>query len=375
VLRGDIHFSCLAAVLPHSALRGKQSKLTVTHYPQSRERKTLDMRIVVVGAGPIGGNIGGRLARDDQDVTFVDVDPEHVEAIRRAGLQVEVPDGNFNVRAPIVFPNEIEGNFNLAFIAVRTNYTRSAVDSILPYLAENGLLVSLQNGINLPLLEAAVGMDRTIGAALRLRSVRPAPGHIRTTWRGHLHIGHTHGRTTPALETVHSLLAAVIPTEITDNILGVLWSKLSYTCFGLFGSLTDDSLKNICASETNRRLCVEFFSEVVAVGKAAGARFIPLKEYEPLAFHPEQPYTTRLETLKNMWNDWKSDDRRGPIRQLKQRVKTEVDQTFGHVISEGERLNVDTPLCRSIAAIIHEIEDGKRPLQLQNYAELAKGIG
>ena len=64
----------------------------------------------------------------------------------------------------------------------------------------------------------------------------------------------------------------------------------------------------------------------------------------------------------------------GPIRQLKQRVKTEVDQTFGHVILEGERLNVATPVCRSIAAIIHDIEDGKRPLQLQNYDQLAKGF-
>jgi len=70
----------------------------------------------------------------------------------------------------------------------------------------------------------------------------------------------------------------------------------------------------------NQGLCLEFFAEVVAIGKAAGARFIPLKEYDPLAFHPDQPYTTRCETLKNMWNDWKGDDRRGPIRQLKQHV-------------------------------------------------------
>jgi 2-dehydropantoate 2-reductase len=332
------------------------------------------MRIVVVGAGPIGGNIGGRLARQDKDITFIDVDPEHVRAIRNNGLQVDVPDGNFNIPVRILFPNEIEGKFDLAFIAVRTNYTGNAVNSIVPYLAENGLLVSLQNGINLPLLEQAVGPDRAIGAALRLRSVRLAPGHIRTSWRGHLHIGHTHGRTTPQLETVHSLLSPVIPTEITDNILGVLWSKLTYTCFGLFGSLADDSLKNICENEANRRLCVEFFAEVIGVGRAAGARFIPLQEYDPVTFHPDEPYAARLAALKKMWDGWKHDDRRGPIRQLKQRVKTEVDQTFGHVTKEGERLNVATPICRSIAAIIHEIEDGKRPLQLQNYDELAKGV-
>ena len=330
------------------------------------------MHIIVVGAGPIGGNIGGRLAREGKDITFVDVDPEHVEAIRKNGLQVEVPDGNFNVRAPVVFPNEIDGKCDVAFIAVRANYTQAAVDSIVPYLAERGLLVSLQNGINLPLLEAAVGGDRTIGAALRLRSIRPAPGHIRTTWRGHLYIGHSHGKTTPQLESIHGLLSPVMPTEITDNILGVLWSKLTYTCFGLFGSLADDSLKNICASEANRRLCVDFFAEVVGVGKAAGARFIPLKEYDPLTFHPDRPYETRLAAVKKMWDGWENNDRRGPIRQLKQRVKTEVDQTFGHVILEGERLNIATPVCRAVLALIHEIEDGKRPLQLENYAALAR---
>jgi len=119
-------------------------------------------------------------------------------------------------------------------------------------------------------------------------------------------------------------------------------------------------------------LCVDFFAEVVGVGKAAGARFIPLKEYDPLIVHPDQPYAVRLAAVKKMWDEWKSDDRRGPIRQLKQRVNTEVDQTFGHVILEGERLNIATPVCRSVAALIHEIEDGKRPLQLENYAELAR---
>jgi Ketopantoate reductase PanE/ApbA C terminal len=69
---------------------------------------------------------------------------------------------------------------------------------------------------------------------------------------------------------------------------------------------------------------------------------------------------------------WETDDRRGPIRQLKQRVKTEVDQTFGHFISEGQRLKIPTPLCRSISLIIHEIEDGQRPLQIDNYGELIR---
>src|SRR5687768_9475751 len=130
------------------------------------------MRMIVIGAGPIGGIIGGRLARAGNDLTFVDVDKEHVAAIRERGLQVDVPDGPFNVRIPIVFPEEVHGMFDLAFIAVRSNYTPQALLTVMPHLTDIGLLVSLQNGINPPLLEEKVGPDRTIGVAIRMGSRR-----------------------------------------------------------------------------------------------------------------------------------------------------------------------------------------------------------
>ena len=77
------------------------------------------------------------------------------------------------------------------------------------------------------------------------------------------------------------MLDAVIPSEITDNILGVLWSKLTYTCYGYYGSLANTSMVESCAGPDDRRLLVDFFGEVVAVGTAAGARFIPLRGIRP----------------------------------------------------------------------------------------------
>src|SRR3970282_559493 len=123
--------------------------------------------MIVIGTGPTGGIIGGRLARAGHDMTFVDVDKEHVAAIREKGLQVDVPDGPFNVRIKIVFPGEIQGKFDIGFISVRSHYTPDALNTVMPYLADNGLLVSLQNGINPPLLEERVGADRAIGVAIR----------------------------------------------------------------------------------------------------------------------------------------------------------------------------------------------------------------
>ena len=331
----------------------------------------MSARMIVIGTGPIGGIIGGRLARAGNDMTFVDVDQEHVAAIREAGLQVDVPDGPFNARIPIVFPHEIEGKFDIGFIAVRSNYTPDALATVMPHLADNGLLVSLQNGINPPLLEEKVGPDRTIGVAIRMGSFRPSPGHVKTATRGHLYSGHLHGKKTPQLEKLNALLDSVIPSETSDNILGVLWSKLTYTCLGYFGSLADAALAASCKSDAERRMLADFFAEVVAVGKTAGARFIRLAEYNPLDFHPDNPFEERLAAVNEMAKAWNVGDRKGPLRQLQKRIKTEVDYTLAHVVREGERLKIPTPLCRKVLDMIHELETGKRKFSQQNYAELA----
>jgi 2-dehydropantoate 2-reductase len=327
-------------------------------------------RMIVIGTGPIGGIIGGRLARAGHDISFVDIDREHVAAIRKDGLQVDVPDGAFNVKVNIAFPEEIEGKYDMGLIAVRSNYTPDALRTVLPHLTDNGLLVSMQNGINPPLLADKVGIDRTIGMAIRMGCRKVAPGHVQTGIPGHLYIGHLHGKTTPQLEDLQRTLNPVMDTEITDNILGVLWSKLTYTCLGYYGSLADASLVESCASEACRRNLTQFFAEVVTVGKASGARLIPLAEYNPLDFHPSIPFEKRIAAVNRFAKSWKIDDRKGPLRQIQRGIKTEVDFTLAYVVREGEKLHLRTPLCRKVLDMIHELEQGTRKLGLQNYDEL-----
>jgi 2-dehydropantoate 2-reductase len=255
-------------------------------------------------------------------------------------------------------------------IAVRSNYTPDALNTVLPHLADDGLLVSMQNGINPPLLQERVGPDRTVGMGIRMGSRKVAPGHLHTSTRGHLYIGHLHGRTTPQLENLNKLLNEVMETEISDNILGVLWSKLTYTCLGYYGSLADASLATSCADEVSRRNLTEFFGEVVAVGHAVGARWIRLAEYNPPDFHSSNPFDKRFAAVNEFAKSWRLDDRKGPLRQIQQGIKTEVDFTLAYVVREGEKLKIPTPLCRKVLDMIHELETGKRQLSLKNYAEL-----
>ena len=327
-------------------------------------------RMIVIGIGPIGGIIGGRLARAGQDITFVDIDKAHVAAIRENGLQIDVPDGPFNVKIKTAFPNEIEGKYDIGCIAVRSNYTPEALNTVLPHLADDGLLVSMQNGINPPLLQEKVGADRTVGLAIRMGSKKIAPGHLQTATRGHLYVGHLHGKTTPRLQSLHQILNPVMETEISDNILGVLWSKLTYTCLGYFGSLADASLATSCADEKSRRVLADFFAEVVAVGEAKGVRWIKLAEYSPEDFHPRNSPDKRLVAVNGFAKTWKPDDRRGPFVYVQKKIRTEVDFTLGYVVKEGEKLGMRMPLCNKVLEIFRELEAGTRQFGQQNYDEL-----
>ena len=328
-------------------------------------------RILVIGIGPIGGIIGGRLARAGQDITFVDIDKEHVAAIRANGLQIDVPDGPFNVKIKTAFPDEIDGKFDVGCIAVRSNYTRDALNTALPHLANDGLLVSMQNGINPPILQEKVGADRAVGMAIRMGSKKIAPGHLATATRGHLYIGHVHGQTTPELENLQRILNPVMETEISDNILGVLWSKLTYTCLGYYGSLADASLAQSCSSERGRRVLADFFSEVVAVGEAKGVRWIQLAEYDPADFHPRNSAEKRLAAVNQFAKTWKQDDRKGPLRYVQKKIPTEVEFTLAYVVREGERLGMSMPLSSKVLQIFRQIEAGQRQFTMENYLELS----
>jgi len=326
------------------------------------------MRSILVGAGQVGGIIGGRLMRAGHDLTLCDVDREHVEAVRSAGLRVDLPNDSFTVHPQILFPRELTEKYDLVLIAVRSEGTKDVLDMMAQHMTEDAVVVSLQNGMNLPLVANLVGVDRAVGAVVRMRSIKMAPGHVRTYQNGYLYIGHIHGHRTPQLEALHSLLDPVILTKIADNMYGVMWSKLTFTSMRMLSWIADAKMPAIWQSEANRSLFADFITEVVKVGEAAGARLEKLAEYDPNDFHPSRSRAQRMATVEEMARTWKDEKETGGG--LKRGEKTEVDGIIGAVIREGERLNLATPLCRATLQVYLEIESRQRPIGMANYQEL-----
>src|SRR5262245_59674274 len=103
------------------------------------------MQITIVGAGAIGGSIGAHLARAGLPVTLCDASVEHVAAINRRGLAIQGWAENFSVKVPAILPDGLRDPLEVVLLAVKAQHTATAMDTIAPLLADDGVVVSLQN--------------------------------------------------------------------------------------------------------------------------------------------------------------------------------------------------------------------------------------
>src|SRR4029077_658950 len=127
-------------------------------------------RIAVVGAGALGGYVGGTLAHLGHDVTLIDACPEHVETIRARGLELDgvTSEERFTVRkAKTMHLTEVQSParapVDVAFVAVKYCGTRRAAELLAPFLASAGDIVSLLSGLIEETIAAVVGWGRVLG--------------------------------------------------------------------------------------------------------------------------------------------------------------------------------------------------------------------
>src|SRR5512134_2186109 len=185
-------------------------------------------RIVFVGAGALGGYVGGHLTRAGHDVTLFDPWPEHVEHMRRRGLDLSgtTPAERHTVAVNAHHITDVQNlvkqkPIDIAFVSVKSYDTEWATLMIRPYLAPDGFIVSLQNCINEERIAAHVGWGRTVGCIASLIAVELyAPGRIKRTvpLGGERHtvfrVGEPHGRVTRRVEEIAEILRAVDSAKV-----------------------------------------------------------------------------------------------------------------------------------------------------------------
>lgn len=332
------------------------------------------MKVLIWGAGAIGGTIGAHLARAGHEVTFVDQAADHVAAINRQGLTITGPLAEFPVQAPAFTPSEISGQWRTILLCVKAQDTAAAARSLAPHLAADGYVVSVQNGLNEYVIADIVGKERTMGSFVNFGADYLEPGMILYGGRGAVVVGEIDGQLTPRLQELHQAFLDFEPNAIlTENIWGYLWGKLAYGAQLFVTALTNDSIADALDDPDYRAIYSAIAQEVMRVARANAITPEAFNGFNPHAFLPDTDPAIVVQSLDEMvaFNRKSAKTHSGIWRDLAVRKRrTEADAQLGPIVSFGTKSSIPTPLTAKTMALIHEIEEGTRPLQRENLDEL-----
>ena len=305
------------------------------------------MRILIVGAGALGGLVGAFLTRAGEDVTLLEANATHAHLLNSDGLHIVQTGRDESITVPVRVVASVEGlePFDLVFIAVKTYQTEDAVKAASPAAHAGTRFLSMQNGIgNTEVMARLVGPDRVL-CGITYHSVQHAgPGRLQfRPGIKPIQIAPFDGIVTPAIEAIgETFRHAGLDTTVVANVDHAVWQKLLHNAaINPVSAITGLTCREILGDEDVLAFIRDLCAEIVAVMRARG---VPIVDEED----PFRPLLGSLTALGNnrptMWQD------------LARGVRTEVDALNGAVVAEARRLGLLAPHNAALVRFVHSRE-------------------
>jgi 2-dehydropantoate 2-reductase len=279
------------------------------------------MKFAVMGAGAVGCYYGGMLARGGHEVVLI-ARPQHVQAIQQHGLLMET----------LSFKEHVQ-----------LQASSEAAASIAPHLEKDAVVLSLQNGVDNAERAQAVLKQTVIPAVVYVATEMAGPGHVKHHGRGELVIG-------PAVRSaalVAEFARAGVPVQISDNVMGALWSKLIINCaYNALSAITQLPYGRLVQGPGIEAVMHAAVDEALAVAQAGGVRVLGDAWGQVQAI---------ARTMATQFSSTAQDLAGGK--------RSEIDYLNGHVVRQGERLGIATPVNRTLQALV-KILEAKRDQQI-----------
>ncbi|MBY4891203.1 2-dehydropantoate 2-reductase [Rhodobacteraceae bacterium N5(2021)] len=337
----------------------------------------MDEPVLIWGAGAIGGLLGAYWARAGVPVLMVDIVAEHAAACAGTGLCVEGPVDTFRQVVPCVTPDQVLGTFQRIVLAVKAHGTEAAMAQLLPHLAEDGYVLSAQNGLNEHVIARAAGAGRTMGAFVNFGADWLGPGRILFGNRGAVVVGEIDGTVRPRTQDMFELLQVFEPAAVlTEDIWAYLWGKLGYGAMLFATALTPDSMSANFADPSRGPALIGLGREVMRVAQAEGVTPKAFNGFEPAAFMPRATEAEARRSIADLaaFNATTAKSHSGIYRDLAVRKRrTEVDAQVGAVVEIAARHGIAVPLLTRLVALIHDIEDDRREMSEATFHALTEG--
>ncbi|MBU1205668.1 MAG: 2-dehydropantoate 2-reductase [Proteobacteria bacterium] len=336
--------------------------------------------IAVLSTGAIGSCVGADLTRAGHDVVLIDQWPAHVEAMKSLGLHITIQGEEAQIPVRALHLGELDPYrdlFEIVFLTAKSYDTVWIVHYIKPHLKPDGVLVSIQNSLNDEWIAPIIGYQRDVASAIELSAEMYEPGRIKRntdhsrTWFA---LGELHGRFTSRLEEIAQILGAVGQTQLTSNIWGAKWTKLTVNSMtqgisGILGMLEWEMVQDPKILE----FCVKLGKECLEVGSALGYKVEPI-----FGLKPEDFVGSSDDVLKNHLTTLLShvgkSARNSTLQDLMKGRQSEIDFMNGLVVKKGEKAKITTPCNAAVLRLGKQVEDRTLKPDRSNFTSLERLI-
>ncbi len=322
-----------------------------------------NMDILVVGAGTVGSVVGGYLSASGCNVILADGWDKNVDVLNREGLKLSGTRGEHHFWVKAVHLGDVpklKEEFKVIIISVKTYDTQKTLDLIRPLIKTDTVVISTQNGINEEFIAKEIGSSHVIGAVTELSGYMLGPGMVVETRKdGGFVLGELDGSASERVQDLGTVMAACGKIKISENIMGILWSKLIWN--SMLNPLTAISglgTGSILQHDKFRKLAIEIGKEGFCVSKKHNIKLEPLvlMGIDIRRLDPEQP----LENIKEE-NSLKLlpeplDKMPSMAQDIKNARKTEIDFINGVIFEYGKKLQVATPINEKVINTLHLVE-------------------
>ncbi|MFZ0520073.1 MAG: ketopantoate reductase family protein [Candidatus Acidiferrales bacterium] len=293
------------------------------------------MRILVVGAGAVGGYFGSRLIQAGRDVTFL-VLPKRAELIQSKGLQIISPShGDFTARPKTITATQITSPYDVIFLSVKSYSLPAAINDFTPAVGPQTVIIPVLNGMHhMDVLAQRFGQHAVLGGVCYVATEVDSQNRIvQLADFQSITYGELDKKKTSRIEAVHQEFSgAGFDAAISTDILRDMWQKWVWLAtVGAITCLLRGNIGEVVAAPGGADVCLAALRECAAIAAACG---YPMPE-KFLAEKSPQLTAPGSKLTSSMYRD------------LTNQAPVEVDTILGDLLERGRKRNINAPILQA----------------------------
>lgn len=330
-------------------------------------------RYAIYGAGSLGTVLGAFITKNGGEIDLINRNKAHVDLLNEKGAKII---GTVDMTVPVkaITPDMMEGKYDVIVLLTKQLFNKEVVTMLKDYLSDEGVIVTLQNGIPEPGIAEIVGANHTMGCAVEWGAALIEPGVCELTSDKDslsFHMGKMEGITDKQNKMVKDLLQLMCPVHEEENLMGARWSKLLINAtFSGLGTVVGGVFGDVSEDKAGQKVAIRCMKECIDVGHASGVEFAPVqgKNIVGLFYYKNAIKRALGCMLLPIAMKKHRDIEPSMLQDIKKGKPCEIDAINGVVCDFGKKYGVATPINDRIVEIIKKIQAGELKAEKANFA-------